>query len=59
MYVLTPSYDKQSSAVIPDAEKVISIIENCISKGLLWSLTIFDLNEKLDYVYLVSTHSDG
>ena len=58
MYAVTPSYDKQSSAVVPDAEKVISIIENCISKGLLWSLTTFDLNEKLDYVHFVLIHSD-
>ena len=58
MSVLTFSYDKQSSAVVPDAEKVISIIENCISKGLLWSLTIFDLNEKLDYVSSVLIHSE-
>lgn len=42
-------------------EKVLSVINDCVGKGLLWELTVLDLNEKLEYVqpFLVPLTTDS
>ena len=33
-----------------EANRVLSIVDNCIQKGLKWSVTRCDINEKMEYV---------
>ena len=33
-----------------EAERVLSLVDNCVQKGLKWSITRFDVNEKMEYV---------
>ena len=47
---LTYSYDYKDDAVTAEANRVLSIVDNCIQKGLKWSVTRFDINEKMEYV---------
>ena len=33
-----------------EANRVLSIVDNCIQKGLKWSVTRCDINKKMEYV---------
>ena len=33
-----------------EAERVLSLVDSCVQKGLKWSVTRFDVNEKMEYV---------
>ena len=46
----TPSYDYKDEAVTREAERVLSLVDNCVQKGLKWSVTRSDVNEKMEYV---------
>ena len=52
------SYDKNNSSINSEVEKVLSVINDCVTKGLLWELTVLDLNEKLEYVYFFYSFPD-
>lgn len=47
---MTCSYDFKDEAVTAEANRVLSIVDNCIQKGLKWSMTRCDINEKMEYV---------
>lgn len=44
------SYDYKDEAVTAEAERVLSLVDSCVQKGLKWSVTRFDVNEKMEYV---------
>lgn len=44
------SYDFKDEAVTAEANRVLSIVDNCIQKGLKWSVMRCDINEKMEYV---------
>lgn len=46
----TPSYDYKDEGVTAEAERVLSLVDSCVQKGLKWSVTRFDVNEKMEYV---------
>lgn len=48
--IVTCSYDYKDEAVTAEAERVLSLVDNCVQKGLKWSVTRFDVNEKMEYV---------
>ena len=47
---MTCSYDFKDEAVTAEANRVLSIVDNCIQKGLKWSVTRCDINKKMEYV---------
>ena len=47
---MTHSYDFKDEAVTAEANRVLSIVDNCIQKGLKWSVTRCDINKKMEYV---------
>ena len=50
MHSFTLSYDYKDEAVTREAERVLSLVDSCVQKGLKWSVTRFDVNEKMEYV---------
>ena len=56
-FVKTPSmyfirsYDFNDELIVKEAEKVLTIVNNCISLGLKWKVSNIDLNAKTDYVF--------
>ena len=46
----TSSYDYKDEGVTREAERVLSLVDSCVQKGLKWSVTRFDVNEKMEYV---------
>ena len=50
MHSFTPSYDYKDEAVTAEAGRVLSLVDSCVQKGLKWSVTRFDVNEKMEYV---------
>lgn len=50
MHSFTLSYDYKDEGVTREAERVLSLVDSCVQKGLKWSVTRFDVNEKMEYV---------
>ena len=50
MHSFTLSYDYKDEGVTAEAEHVLSLVDSCVQKGLKWSVTCFDVNEKMEYV---------
>jgi hypothetical protein len=48
--VSTHRIDKQNKAVLKEFEAVQSILDEAIKLGLLWDVSVVDLNEKRDPV---------
>ena len=46
----TNSYDFKDELIVKEAEKVLEIIQKCVSLGLKWKVSTLDLNNKTDYV---------
>ena len=53
------SYDFNDELIVKEAEKVLTIVNNCISLGLKWKISILDLNAKIDYVFETFRRNNG